>query len=151
MQNDQIYSEITNLVTTKDDLKQMLDQLDFLDAALYVTKVDAFDICLANKVSKSFSSLISKLITQEDKALVLKKIRENLGQIKTVELTLSMDPSQKLIDKITDLLSSSLTQKAAIDIKIDPSIIGGAIVIFNGKYYDGSLKTKLKQILSEYE
>ena len=146
MQNDQIYSDITNLVVTRDDLNLINSKLDLLEAGIYETKGNTFDFVLQNSIPENFSNLISKAIISEDREEVLKKIKLNLAQIKFVEITLAIVPSQKLIEKISNYLNQSINQKIALDIKIDQSIIAGAVVIFEGKYHDGSVRSKLNKI-----
>ena len=149
MQNDS-YSEIKNLVSTKDDLNLINSELDLLTAGLYETKGKTFDYVLKNLVSDNFALIVSKLLESDTKENVIKKIKETLAQIKFIELTMAIDPTQSFLSKISDYLTSSLNQKVAIDLKVDQKIIGGVKVMYDGKYYDGSLKSKLDKILINY-
>lgn len=150
MQNDQIYSELVSFVKTKDDFGLINDQLDLLEAGIYETKGNTFDFVLKNKLPDSFSKLILKLTEFESKEDVIKKIRERLSDVKFLELTLAIQPTQKFIEKMTDWISKSSTLNIALSIKIDQSIIGGALIEFEGKYFDGSVRSKLERILKDY-
>ena len=150
MQNDQIYSEIINLVSTKDDLNLINNELDLLEEGIYETKGNTFDFVMENSISGSLSILVSKLILGQDKETIIKKLKEQMLEVKFVELTIAIDPSKKFIEKLANWLKESVDQKIAIDIKIDHSIIGGTKIIFEGKYFDGSIKNKLDKILINY-
>jgi F0F1-type ATP synthase delta subunit len=152
MQNDQIYSDITNLVSTREDLNLINSELDLLEAAIYETKENTFEFVLNNSISASISSLISTLLLEkEEREVVIKKIKDNLKEIKFVELTIAVNPTEKLRTEMINLIKKSTNQRIALDIKVDPSIIGGVKIMFNGRYYDVSLKSKLDKILNYAE
>ena len=140
---DKTYSEITNLILTKYDLDKINSELDLLEASFYETKDKSFESVLKNSISDGLAALIS------DKDSI-KKIRDYVQQIKCAELTLAIDPSQQLVEKLSNWFYQNLHQKIALDIKVDPKIIGGIELSLNGKYYDGSLKGKLDKILKKY-
>ncbi|CAN5323415.1 hypothetical protein BH10PAT1_BH10PAT1_1840 [soil metagenome] len=149
MQKNPTYSEITNLILTKDDFNILIRELDLLEESLYEIK-NNFDSVLKNSVRSEVSKLISNAILNQDKAKVLKEIRLEMNQIKFAEIILAKDPSNEFISKISDWLTKLQNRRIAINIKIDQSIIGGAIISFEGKYFDGSLKNKLEKILINY-
>src|SRR5579859_6742440 len=113
MQNDQIYSEINNLISTTVDLNMMNDELDLLEESLYKTGNDNFELVLSEKVREEFQLLIKKAIDIEkgDREAVFKKVREHLTEIKLLELTLALDPSKKSLDKIIAWLREATNQK----------------------------------------
>lgn len=150
MQNDQIYSEITNLVSTRDDLNMINSKLNLLEEALYETKGNTFDFVLKNSLDVSLSKLISRLSMVESKEEVIKKIRQNLEKIKIIEITLAFSPSQIFSEKIANWLKKTIKENIAVDIKLEPSILGGVTISFEGKYFDGSLRNKLDNELKKY-
>jgi len=150
MQNDQIYSELFNLVRTKDDFSLIKAQLDLLESGLYETKGNTFDYVLKNKISSSLSGLILKLIKTEKKENVIEKIRQELEGVKFLKVTLAIDPSEKFIESMADWLNKMNSRNIALDIEVDQSIIGGVIVEFEGKYFDASLRSKLDLVLKNY-
>src|SRR6266852_3381916 len=98
MQNDQIYSDITDLIATKTDLNLVMAELDLLETSLYKSGSGSFDAVLEAKVSENLRSLIIKLAG--DKKEVLKKLKEETNKIKFLELTLASDPTKKILDRI---------------------------------------------------
>lgn len=150
MQNDQIYSELTSLIKTREDFNLIKNQLDALEVSLYELKTNNFESTLGNNVRADLAQLISKAIRTEGKEEVIKKMREALGNIKFVELTLSFEPPNKLLEIIYEWFNKNVSQNISLDVKVDPDIIGGALITFEGKFFDGSLKRRLQDILKNY-
>jgi F0F1-type ATP synthase delta subunit len=149
MQNDQIYSEITNLILTKDDLNELNKELNLLEESLYEPKV-SFEEVLKKTTHENLEKLVLELLKTNSKEAVIKEIKKRLSLIKFVNLTLSFDPTYAFMEKISSWFAKSVNQTIALDIKIDPKLIGGAIVEYEGKYFDNSIKNKLESILKNY-
>lgn len=66
--------------------------------------------------------------------------------IVTAEVTLAEAPSQRQLEDIRATLKGVAGKEVAVDIKIDPAIIGGLIVKMGSRMVDASLKTKLNSI-----
>lgn len=146
MQNDQIYSEIQ----TKEDFKLVNNELDLLESGLYKKGKASFEEILAGSIRKSTANMISNLLTIKNQKEVITELKNQLAMVKFMELTISFEPSTKTINKISSLVKSSISPNIALDIKIDKEIIGGAVISYNGKYLDFSLKKKLEEVLKNY-
>ena len=139
MQNNKTYSEIISEILTKEDLIRISSDLDLLEKSLYMKKKDL-----------NISPTIVKAIENQEPKSFIATLRQELSKIKILEITISFPVTQKTIVKISDWITNNIDQKIALDIKIDPSIIAGAIISFNGKYANLSLKSKLENILKNY-
>jgi F-type H+-transporting ATPase subunit delta len=63
------------------------------------------------------------------------------------EVTLAEKPSEMHLDAIRDALkAASGGKQVALDVNIDPAIIGGLVVKLGSKMVDSSLRTKLNAI-----
>jgi F-type H+-transporting ATPase subunit delta len=62
------------------------------------------------------------------------------------EVTVAEQPSASQIKDIAAALKATAGKEVEIDLKIDPSLIGGLIVKMGSKMVDASLKTKLNSI-----
>ncbi|HWA51565.1 MAG TPA: F0F1 ATP synthase subunit delta [Patescibacteria group bacterium] len=149
MQNDQIYSEIINFVSTRDDVLNIENDLDLLEKSIYEEK-ENFDFVLKNKIKKTFADTISKLTEGQNKEEVIKKIKEFLEKIEFLEITIPKEPSEILIEKITNWLQKNTDHKIALDIKVDPKIIAGATFSYKGKFFDGSINKLINETLNSF-
>lgn len=68
----------------------------------------------------------------------------------TVNLTLAFLPSKSLVKKLALWFKKNFGSKVVLDIQVDPKILGGAILSFNGYYRDFSLKKKLERKLKNF-
>ena len=62
------------------------------------------------------------------------------------EVTVAEQPSPKQIAEIAASLKGAVGKQVVVDLKIDPSLIGGLIVKMGSRMVDASLKTKLNAI-----
>lgn len=150
MQNDQKYSDILELITTKEDYILITKELDLLSASLYELKEDNFSQVLT-KISLPTSTLIKSLmLSEKNRETTLKGLKTELQKIKFLELTMARLPSEKLLKTILKWLSDKVAQKIALDIKVNPLLIAGATISFEGKFFDGSVLANLENVLTNY-
>jgi len=74
-----------------------------------------------------------------------KLVAEHKGET-SAEVTLAERPSEPHLDAIKGALKSVTKKDVQIDVKVDPSIIGGLIVKLGSRMVDSSLRTKLNSI-----
>ena len=72
-------------------------------------------------------------------------VAHHKGEV-TAEVTLTDRPSQQHLAAITGALNSVTRKSVQVDVKVDPSIIGGLIVKLGSRMVDSSLRTKLNAI-----
>lgn len=140
MQNDQIYSKSLDLIQTRDDLNLLNKELELIEESSFeVGKKD-----ISTLIRRESSFLLGS--TRED----IEKLRQQLTKIEFMEITFSYQPNIKLINDISLFINNNINQKILIDIKVDPMIIGGAIISYGGRFFDGSLLHKLENALKKY-
>jgi F-type H+-transporting ATPase subunit delta len=61
-------------------------------------------------------------------------------------VTLAQPPSDTVVSDITSALRDVAKSEIALDIKIDPGLIGGLIVKMGSRMVDASVRTKLNSI-----
>ncbi len=62
------------------------------------------------------------------------------------QVTVAEQPSEKVLGDIKQALRDVAGEKVAVDVKVDPAIIGGIVVKLGSKMVDASLRTKLNGI-----
>ena len=53
-----------------------------------------------------------------------------------------------MIEKLSGWVKTNVTDETLLDFEINPEILGGALISFNGKYLDESLSKKMEEIFS---
>jgi F-type H+-transporting ATPase subunit delta len=74
-----------------------------------------------------------------------KLVAEHKGEA-SAEVTLAERPSAQHLDAIKSALNAVTKKDVQVDVKVDPSIIGGLIVKLGSRMVDSSLRTKLNSI-----
>jgi F0F1-type ATP synthase delta subunit len=59
---------------------------------------------------------------------------------------LAFDPTRRTIERIHNFVKENIGIGYILDIEIYHDVLGGAIVIFNGKYKDFTLKKNLEEV-----
>lgn len=97
-------------------------------------------------ISKGRESNLPEIVTafqQQYKAL------KNITGVRITSAT-ALDPTELHDIKAKLLASDSTGQDLDIETAVDPSLIGGFVLEYNGKVYDASVAHKLKEIRKEF-
>ncbi|OAV46107.1 ATP synthase F1 subunit delta [Lewinella sp. 4G2] len=108
----------------------------------------------ANELTKTFVDVLITKGREGDLLGILgafDKQYKSLNKISTVKVTSAVALSAAELDAIKQQLVAGGKTEASVDIetKIDPSIIGGFILEFDGKVYDASVAYKLSELRKE--
>jgi F-type H+-transporting ATPase subunit delta len=74
-----------------------------------------------------------------------KLVAQQKGEV-SAEVTLAEPPSDQHLDAIKSALNAITKKDVQVDVKVDPSIIGGLVVKLGSRMVDSSLRTKLNSI-----
>lgn len=140
-------------IKTLEERKRLYSEISLVLDVLFRQQADLEKI-LDTKVSPQLRTYILSLLQGKplDEAL-REKIAKTLAEIKNkaeglqaITLTLAFEAQQSTIDKISSFARQTLGENIIIEINVEPNILGGAIIVFNGLYHDYSLKTKLEEV-----
>lgn len=144
-----MYSEILTTIITKQDLELMLTEIDKLESSLYGSGKKSFDEVMKSSVRYStylaFSEYISKNPSVDKKNMLI-EIKKELSELTEVELTLAFEPSQEILSEVISWLRQNVS-KSYLNLKINPDIVAGAVVVYKGKYKDYSLAKPVSEYL----
>lgn len=137
-------NQLFELIKTEEDRQEALAFLESFSRALFTqTKPDPngkFANALKETLGPDFGNLS---ISARDN-----KIKELIAQIKsfpTVEAQIAAAPTDLTLEKINQFVQKKTNTHSILNIKIKPEILGGVILIIDGKYYDFSISKKLNQ------
>ncbi len=75
----------------------------------------------------------------------LARLAERRGEV-TAQVTTAQDLTPAQRDAVNEQLRRAVGRKVAIDIRVDPSLLGGLIVKVGSRMVDASLKSKLHRL-----
>lgn len=129
-------------IKTSQEKKEFLQCIYALKNSLF--KKDEFTKTLIDKTPAKYSDYITRALNgKSDRGSVeslLDQLENKLKKLKEIDLTIAFTPSKSSIEKIYSWVSRNLGVNIVINLNIDPELLAGAIINFNGIYKELSLK-----------
>jgi hypothetical protein len=151
----------------KKDISQYFDVIGSIEtvqeASCFASDIDTFVSCFksgngnleqalgsinpdsAKKISQALAKSDPDTNNQDVTIDFLSTLKGSLKELKIIKLILAFDPSCKTIANIHNFVKSTLGNGYILDIEVSEDVVGGAIIIFNGKYCDLSLKKNIEE------
>lgn len=147
-----MYTEILSHIRTKSEAWQLEEEVDLLLENLYKGKVGEYELTLKNDVRVWVSDLLLSAFANPDikKDEFLRGLKVAIAKLRELKLTLAFEPTQNSIEKIHDWVRKNVGEGIILDITFNPTIFAGAIVIFEGKYRDLSLRNKFREGFNQH-
>lgn len=143
--------QILNSIRTTYEAQEILAALEQFSSTLFVTK---------EKDQKSFSHLkphlyaaINELFNKEDinednrdkVKITIKQLQESIKTCKKIQLTLAFQPDEETISDLSSWIKTNAGKEFILDIEIQKTLIGGALITANGLHKDYSMHKKLAE------
>lgn len=139
-------------VFTKEDILFLLAQISHLQKIVF--KKEGL---LSEKAKEEISQNLYHLILEAEKRGkvssnqknqfdFLEELKKEFSQMPVLKMQIAFSPSQETIRKISKYLEKELGKKFILDIIVNPEIIGGAILEYQGKYLNLSLAKEFEKL-----
>jgi F0F1-type ATP synthase delta subunit len=145
MQNDKIFSEIlSTLVKTRYEANLLLDEIEILERASFKIGEEDFESSLKKAVRAKTAYAIEALLKSGNRDEVLKSLKLKINSLNYLNLTIAFEPSLETINRFYVWAKQNLGDGIALNISIDKSILGGAVIEFKGKVSSFTLIKKIE-------
>lgn len=141
---------------TRWDVKTYLDHLDMLESHLFNIKVDILEkmgeYFPHDKKEKLLEAAKDSSVDVKDPQEFqgfIKDLRKEIEALPIVILRIAYEPTEKSLKILSGWFVRTYGKKVLFDLIIDRSLVGGAVIEFNGRVKDYSLKTYLKKYLKK--
>ena len=148
-----IYFDLITSLKTVGEVNDLSSEIDTLMSALFKSRNSSLEKAfglISQKTAKKITQIFSKNnFNTDDKELItdfLDTLASLIKKFKVIKLTLAFDPTPKTIDNIHEFVSQNLGIGYILDIEVLENILGGAVIMFNGKYQDFTLKKTLEEV-----
>jgi F0F1-type ATP synthase delta subunit len=152
MNTDQLYKELFAEIHTVTESWDLMHQIDNLSQSLFNTKMtfkEKIDLYLEFSIKNNLLMLLEKSgVDMEDANAVEKFLADLKGRIKDIpvfEFEIAYEPNSTTVKHIAEWIYFNLKQNVLIDVKVNTDIVGGAIIGFNGKMGDFSLRKRIEE------
>lgn len=152
--NSLIYSDILKSLRTVEEAEEFSSQIDILLKNLFKTQAQPLEESLKKLIDLKTSGIIKQAIKDKDinpsdhAAIenLLSDIKKEIQKLKVLKLCLAFDPTAEIIEDIFDWVLKNIGNGIILDIEKDESIIGGAIIVFEGRYKDLTIRKRFEEI-----
>lgn len=146
-------SKVLKLIRTAGEKEELISLAEKLIEETYKEKfegVSEYSSNLSKKIWEVISLEISSIGISNNRRKIekyLNSLLEKTRNINSLKLTIAISPTPELITALSNWVEINLSEKIIFDIKVDPEIIGGAIITSDsGEFADFSLLRKINQI-----
>lgn len=152
--NTNIYSDIFNLIRTKDTALEISEDIDIILSAMYKMNGKTLIELIENQFPKKIGMVLIAAMEKNNTGRTdlnayrefFSGLQEAIKQAKIVDLTLSIEPDYQLINTISDYLRDAFSENnALISIRIDPKTVGGIELIWKGRYWNFTLEKQIDE------
>lgn len=151
-----IMMPIVRNVRTKDERDKLREDIDELEAALFRFSPDAFEKVLTARLPERIALAIRDICARPE-------FKSNSGALKTLlhdlkntldafllfQLILAFKPSEEMINRLHEWMGQNLGMGVALDLGYDASILGGARMIFSGRYKEMTLAQMITEAMAK--
>lgn len=145
---------IVRYVRTKEERDKLGEEIGELEGALFHSNSEAFEKVLSARLSEHVASAMRDILARpefknnsESLRIFFHDVKNVLDAFILLRLTLAVKPSEEMVDHLYEWVQKNLGIGVVLDIGYDGSILGGARIIFNGRYKEMTLAQMITDIL----
>jgi F0F1-type ATP synthase delta subunit len=146
-----IYFDIITSLKTTREVDSLVCEIDSLMLSFFKSKkalikkaLDSINTELASKIMEIFTKNKLDINNRDTVAGFFKTLKELTKKLKVIKLILAFDPANKTIENIHNFVKETVGIGYVFDIEVSQEVLAGAIVMFNGKYGDFTLKKSIE-------
>ena len=139
---------------TKDERDLLRNEIAELEAAVFRSDPDAREKILASHFPEHLASAMRKIFQDpmfKDNPETLKKffhdLRDTIDKLPLLKLSIAFNPSEEMIARLHEWTQENLGPGIVLDISYDSMMLGGARIIFAGRYKEMTLAQMITEIL----
>src|SRR3989344_5164037 len=125
-----------DLITSLRTTQEVASFASEIDTFMLENTLDSISEDSARKIMQAFSKNNLDINNKNTVVSFFKTLKELLKKLKVIKLVLAFDPTRKTIENIHNFVKNIAGIGYILDIEISEDVLGGAVVIFNGKYSD---------------
>lgn len=144
-------AETLKQVRTVSDQIMMREAAEVLEASIYRKDGEKTDKILSEILPESLYQAVQKsmsdpaLSKDHDFKEYLSGLKERLQNMKVLHFEVVFEPDGGQIAAIADWILRELGENIVIDFYLNPSIVGGAVIIYEGEYFDFTMSAILER------
>jgi F0F1-type ATP synthase delta subunit len=146
-----IYLDLIIMLKTIKDVTEFTSEIETFLSSFFKSKnisskeaLGSISAESAQRIMQTFSNNKLDINNKDVVFTFFKTLKELIQKLKIIKLVLAFKPTQKTIENIHNFIKESIGIGFILDIEVTEDILGGAVIMFNGKYSDFSLRKSLE-------
>lgn len=147
---------LVRMIRTKEEKDTLRDQMIALEATFFRPESEDFETILKTRLPKHIAAAMRNIFSQpslKDNPGAVKEFFQNLKDmidaLPLLKLSLSFNPSEEMIGRLHEWVEENLGIGILLDISYDTLILGGARIIFQGRYKELTLSQMITDVLAK--
>lgn len=143
-------------VRTKDERDTLREDIGELEAALFRSSPNAFEEVLNARLPERIALAIRDVSARPEfknnsgaLRMFFHDLKNTLDAFLLLKLILAFRPSEEMINRLHEWIGQNLGMGVALDIGYDASILGGARIIFSGRYKEMTLAQMITESMAK--
>ncbi len=138
MDGETLNREILDKIPTLSKRNELLSQIEILINGL--NKKDTEEL---TEIGEYIHARASESRNYKE---YLAGIKKAVMSLPILELTVAFVPTQREVKDFVLSIRNEVDGLAVVDVNVNPYILGGARIAFKGKYFDGSVLSKIQNV-----
>lgn len=158
MNNQSLFQPILTYVRTTHEADELYLHIDTFLTQYYKVQKDPFDKLAYTYLDPAIAKTIQQIFDErklswqhfEEVKQFLTELKKCLTSCDVITLTLPNEPTNDDITGYVTWIRNNLEAFTIIETHVDPTILGGVVVIYKGHYIDQSIKKRLSEYFSNH-
>ena len=151
-----MFEDLAKKIKTKEELIFYLEELSRAQQAVFKQGGVLLSEKLKGKISEELKNFFERMEKKgmlsknpEQQYSFLEKIKKYLLSLSEVKLEIAFSPSNDFLKEISLWFEKELGQKVILDLTVNPKIVGGAIIEYQGNWRDYSLAREIDKLIND--
>ena len=153
---EKYFKDFAEKIRTKEELIFFLEEIARARQIIFKEKEMPLSKKVEGKVSGELKNFIEKLEkegvisgSRERQSAFLEKLEKELQSLPEIRLEIAFSPDDDSLERISQWFEKELSQKIILDLTINPKVVGGAIIEYQGNWREFSLAKEIDQLISQ--
>jgi len=149
------FEDLIKKIITQEDLIFFLEKIILIENLIFKNIEIPLSEKTKGEVGEGFREYLKKLEKQgflsgspNQQSSFFKNLKKELQKIPQLKLEIAFEPSDDFLLKIKNWFKKQNNQEVVLDIIINPKIVGGTIIEYQGQYRNFSLVKKMNEAIS---
>ena len=147
---------LIRMIRTKEEKDILRDQITMLEATLFRPESEDFENILKTKLPKHVAAAMRDILSQpqlKESPTAIKdffqNVKDTVDVLPILKLSLAFSPSEDMIERLHEWIGKNLGIGVLLEISYDTLILGGARIIFQGRYKELTLSQMITDVLAK--